>query len=151
MASSQLRSARQAIDRLRPLLKQWYEVPRPPKGWITTIRSSLAMPQETLGRRLGLPKQRLSQFEQRERSGDIKLSQLREVANALDCDFAYAFIPRAPLEETIQNKLRDLARRELMTVERTMQLEDQGTGIDEQRIADYIARHLDDRDVWRDG
>lgn len=151
MSSSQLRSARQAIDRIRPLLKQWREVPRPPKGWITTIRSAMAIPQETLGRRLGLPKQRLSQLEQRERSGDIKLSQLREVAEALDCDFAYAFIPRAPLEETMQKKLREAARRELMAVERTMQLEDQATGVDEQRIADYIARHLDDKDVWLDG
>jgi len=32
-----------------------------------------------------------------------------------------------------------------------MQLEDQATGIDEDRIRDYIARHIDEKDLWRDG
>jgi hypothetical protein len=31
-----------------------------------------------------------------------------------------------------------------------MQLEDQATTIDEDRIRDYIERHLDEKDLWRD-
>ena len=30
-----------------------------------------------------------------------------------------------------------------------MQLEDQSTSIDEDRIRDYIARHVDEKDLWR--
>ena len=146
-----LRSARQAVDRWLPVLGSVRQLPRPPKGWITTIRTALGMSQEVLGARLGMPKQRLSQLEQRERSGEIKLSQLRELAEALNCDFVYALVPREPLEATMQRRLRERALRELMAVERTMQLEDQATGIDEDRINDFIARHLDEKDVWRGG
>ena len=93
----------------------------------------------------------MSQLEQRERSGDIKLSQLRDAAEALNCDFVYALVPREPLETTVQRRAREVALRELAAVERTMQLEDQATSIDEDRIRDYIARHVDEKDLWRHG
>jgi predicted DNA-binding mobile mystery protein A len=92
----------------------------------------------------------VSQLEARERTGDIKLNQLRDAADALNCDLVYAFVPREPLEQTIQRKVREVALRELSAVERTMQLEDQATTIDEDRIRDYIERHLDEKDLWRD-
>ena len=109
------------------------------------------MTQETLGKRLGLPKQRLSQLETRERSGDIKLNQLRDAADALNCDLVYAFVPREPLEETVQRRARERALREIAAVERSMQLEDQATGVSEDRIRDYISRHISEKDLWRDG
>lgn len=109
------------------------------------------MSQETLGARLNIPKQRMSQLEMRERTGDIKLSQLRDAADALNCDLVYAFVPREPLEELVQRRARERALREIAAVERSMQLEDQATGIDEDRIRDYIARHIDEKDLWRDG
>jgi len=110
----------------------------------------LGMTQKSFGARLELPKQRVSQLEARERTGDIKLNQLRDAADALNCDFVYAFVPREPLEQTIQRRVREVALRELSAVERTMQLEDQATTIDEDRIRDYIERHLDEKDLWRD-
>lgn len=124
---------------------------KPPKGWIATIRTALGMPQEVLGARLRIPKQRISQLEKREQSGDIKLSQLREVAEALNCDFVYALLPREPLEAVVERRIREIAKRQLAAVERTMQLEDQATGISEDRIRDHIARHLSEKDLWRDG
>jgi predicted DNA-binding mobile mystery protein A len=126
-------------------------VARLPHGWITTVRSALGMSQEAFGSRLRIPKQRVSQLEMRERTGDIKLGQLRDAADALNCDLVYAFVPREPLEDMVQRRARERALRELAAVERTMQLEDQATGISEDRIRDYIAEHIDEKDLWRDG
>ena len=109
------------------------------------------MSQEVLGARLRVPKQRISQLEQREQSGDIKLSQLREAAEALNCDLVYALLPREPLEAVVERRAREAAKRQLSAVERTMQLEDQATGISEDRISDFIARHISEKDLWHDG
>ncbi len=146
-----LKSARLAIDRLAPTTALLRIVPKLPHGWIATVRKALGMSQDVLGARLGVPKQRLSQIEHRERTGDIKLSQLRDTAEALNCDLVYAFVPREPLEQTVQRRARVIALRELAAVERTMQLEDQATGLDEDRIRTYIARNITEKDLWRDG
>lgn len=149
--SSTLKSARQALDRQLPTTDAIRKLPVLRRGWIATIRSVIGMPQDVLGKRLRLPKQRISLLEKRERSGDIKLSQLRDAADALDCDLVYALVPREPLEALVRRRAHDLARRELAAVERTMQLEDQATGVTEDRINDYIARHITEKDLWRDG
>lgn len=149
--SSTLKAARRAVDRQLEPLAAMHPWPTLPQGWITTIRSAIGMPQDVLGKRLRLHKQRISLIEQRERSGDIKLSQLRDAAEALDCDLVYALVPRESLETLVQRRARELAVRELAAVERTMQLEDQATGVDEDRINDFIARHISEKDLWRDG
>lgn len=146
-----LRSARLAIDRLYKTTAPLRQLPKLQHGWIATIRAALGMSQEALGSRLKIPKQRVSQLEQRERAGEIKLSQLRDAAHALNCDLVYALVPREPLETIVQKRAREVALRELGAVARTMQLEDQATKIDEDRIRDYIARHVDEKDLWRNG
>lgn len=146
-----LKATRRAIDRQLPASAAMRLLPKLRQGWIATIRAAIGMPQEVLGKRLRLHKQRISLLEQRERSGDIKLSQLHDAADALDCDLVYALVPREPLEAMVQRRARDLASRELSAVERTMQLEDQATGVDEERINDFIARHIEEKDLWRHG
>lgn len=148
---STLRSARTAVDRLHKITTPLTKLARLPHGWIATVRSALGMSQEAFGARLNIPKQRVSQLEMRERTGDIKLSQLRDAADALNCDLVYAFVPREPLEQLVQRRARELALRELKAVERSMQLEDQATGISEDRIREYVAQHIDEKDLWRDG
>lgn len=151
MMTPGLRAARLAVDRMLGTTAPMRSLPKLQHGWIATIRAALGITQETFGARLRIPKQRVSQLEKRERSGDIKLSQLRDAAEALNCDLVYALVPREPLESVVSKRARDIALRELSAVERTMQLEDQATKIDEDRIRDYIARHVDEKDLWRDG
>ncbi|WP_072386860.1 mobile mystery protein A [Hyphomicrobium sp. CS1BSMeth3] len=146
-----LRAARRALDRQLPATAAIRQLPSLHQGWIAAIRKAIGMPQETLASRLGLHKQRVSLLEQRERSGDIKLSQLRDAADALGCDLVYALLPREPLDAMVQRRARERAAHELAAVERTMQLEDQATGIDAERIDEYIARHITEKDLWRDG
>ena len=61
-----------------------------------------------LGKRLGVSQPRITQIEQAEISGSLRLGTLDRVAAAMRCQLRYALIPREPLE--------DLAR-ELATIE----------------------------------
>jgi predicted DNA-binding mobile mystery protein A len=122
---------------------------RPSGGWIATVRTALGMPQHVLAKRLGFSKQRVSQLEARELSGEITLTQLQDVAAALGCKFVYALVPDKPLSDTVHERARAFALEQLGAVDRTMQLEDQQTPLDEKRIADYITRHVSERDLWR--
>jgi predicted DNA-binding mobile mystery protein A len=144
-----LQTIRAALDEQRPTLLPLRQLSTPSRGWIATVRSALGMSQKILSERLHVAKQRVSKLEAREVSGEATLAQMRDAADALDCDFVYALVPRKPLRETVAERARAIALRELGAVERSMQLEDQQTPIDEERIRDYIARHVTERDLWR--
>lgn len=121
---------------------------RQPHGWIATIRFALGISQSVLGARMGLVKQRISQLERREREGTIQLNQLQDVADRMGCDLVYALVPREPLEQTVRRQARKVAMIHLLAVQRTMQLEGQETPMTEERIRDYIQRHIDEKDIW---
>jgi predicted DNA-binding mobile mystery protein A len=144
-----LHTIRTALDEQRPALLPLRQLAKPPRGWIATVRSALGMTQKVLAERLRVSKQRVSQLEAREIAGEATLAQMRDAADALGCDFVYALVPRNPLKDTVSERARAIALRELGAVERSMQLEDQRTVIDEERIRDYIARHVTERDLWR--
>lgn len=149
MMKAMLQILRAALDEQRPLLLPLLKLQTPSHGWIETVRTALGMPQSILAGRLHVAKQRVSQLEAREMSGEVTLTQLRDAADALGCDFIYAFVPRRPLQETIDEKASAIALRELKAVERSMQLEGQCTPIGEERIQDYVARYISERDLWR--
>ena len=113
------------------------------------VREALGMPQEVFAVAMGLQRQRVGVLEQRELTGDIKLSQLRAAAEALGCELVYAFVPREPLESVVARRARAVAVEALKAVDRTMQLEDQAEPISEADIADYVVRHIRERDLWR--
>jgi len=139
---------RRTIDGQRSSLTALRERTQPTHGWIAAIRFALGISQRVLGGRLGISKQRLSQLEHRERQGTIQLEQLQEAAEQLGCDLVYAFVPREPLEKTVRRQARKVALVQLSAVQRTMQLEGQETPLTEERIRDYIDRHVDEKDLW---
>lgn len=139
---------RKAIDEQRHTLVALRKRPPPIHGWIATIRFALGIGQKVLGARLSMTKQRLSQLERREREGTIQLNQLQDIADQLGCDLVYALVPREPLEKTVRRQARKVATIHLSAVQRTMQLEGQETPITEERIRDYIDRHVDEKDLW---
>ena len=102
------------------------EVALPPNGWIYSIRQGINMSLRQLGQRLSITPQSVKEIEEREKNGTISLKVLRQVADALDMDFVYGFVPREnTLEAMVTKKAKELATR---IVERTsiqMGLEDQ--------------------------
>lgn len=119
------------------------EVALPPNGWIYSIRQGINMSLRQLGQRLSITPQSVKEIEEREKNGTISLKVLRQVANALDMDFVYGFVPREnTLEAMVTKKAKELATR---IVERTsiqMGLEDQKNT--DERIEKAINERTDE-------
>ncbi len=124
----------------------------PPKGWIRAIRDALGMSGTQLGQRMGVKAQSVADIEKSETSGTIQLKTLRRVAEALDCVVVYALMPRSSLEDMVQGKAREIARKELVRIAHTMDLEAQGLSQEEreEQIETYVRDHLRERDLWED-
>jgi len=98
----------------------------PPKGWIRAIRNALGMSGQQLANRLGVNKQRVSRIEKDEIEGRVTINTLRKIANALDCEFVYGFVPHASLENTLESQAKKIAQERMDKVFHTMSLEQQG-------------------------
>lgn len=122
------------------------KIQRPSKGWIRTIRQALDVSSGELARRLGTSRQLPLQLEKGEAEDRITLKSLRAVANALDCDLVYAFVPRAAtLEELIENRARAEAKKRVLGVEHTMALENQAVGRIDEAVETETRRHAGKR------
>ncbi len=98
----------------------------PPDGWINTLRKTLNISLKQLGKRLSVSSQNINQFEQREKDGSISIQKLKEVAEALDMDFVYTFIPKdGSLEKLIERRANQVAKEIVLRTSHTMKLEDQ--------------------------
>lgn len=153
MLDSNLRTTRMALDRhLEPARRFANEtLANGFKGnYVTFMRRALGMTHEQLGVRLGISRQAAQQMEVREQAGVVTIESLRAAAEALGCDLVYALVPRDSLESRVQTRAKEVATQRLKDVHRTMQLEDQATAISERDVADYVARHITERDLWSD-
>jgi predicted DNA-binding mobile mystery protein A len=98
----------------------------PSDGWINTLRRTLNISLKQLAKRLGVSSQNINQFEQREKDGTISIQKLKKVAEALDMDFVYTFIPKdGSLEKMIEKRADKVAKEIVMRTSHTMKLEDQ--------------------------
>ena len=144
--------SRQRLDQRFSSMKPEYRYQPPPKGWIRAIRDALGMSGAQLGRRMGMKAQSVADIEKSEASGTIQLKTLRRVAEALDCIVVYALIPKSSLEDVVQRRAHEIARKELIRIAHTMDLEAQGLSQEEreEQIETYIRDHLRERDLWED-
>jgi predicted DNA-binding mobile mystery protein A len=108
-----------------------------PKGWINAIRTGLNMSLVQLAKRLKKTSVSVKEIEQREEDKGITLKKLTEVAEALNCHFVYAFIPKdGSLEKLIEKRAIEVANEIVMRTSHTMKLEDQENS--EERIKKAI-------------
>ena len=69
----------------------------------------------------------MQSIERREIEGSITLKTLRDVANGMDMEFVYGFVPKdGSLDALIDRKANELATKIVMRTSNTMKLEDQG-------------------------
>ena len=98
----------------------------PSNGWINTLRKTLNISLKQLGKKLNVSSQNINQFEQREKDGSISIQKLKEVAEALNMDFFYAFLPKdGSLEKMIEKHAYKIAEDIVMRTSQSMKLEDQ--------------------------
>ena len=125
MKVKQKKLAREQLDEtLKKLLPLKTVVP-PRKGWIRAIRDALSMTGDQLAKRLRSNKQRVSRIEQDEKLGKVTLKTLRNVAEALDCEFVYGFVPKESLEQTVRNQAKVIAKKRMSRSNQMMRLEKQ--------------------------
>ena len=124
----------------------------PVKGWLRSIREALGMSGKQLGERMGVSQPRVVQLEKDEVSGAVTMKSMRQAAEALDCVFVYAVVPRTNLKETVRNQAYKVAEKSLSRTSHTMLLEDQQVSNDERRKMleskiDDLAREMPN-DFW---
>jgi predicted DNA-binding mobile mystery protein A len=118
-------AARRQLDKRLTSLENPEALTRPPRGWVKAIREAIGMTAAQLGARLGVSQVRALALEKAEASGSVTLDSLERAALALDCQLVYALVPRRPLEELIEQRASELARKQLQTTRHTMALEAQ--------------------------
>jgi len=73
-----------------------------------------------------MTRQGVLDMERREKDGTITIKAMREVANALEMQLVYAFVPKdGSLDGLINRKAKELATQIVMRTSNTMKLEDQ--------------------------
>jgi len=126
----------------------------PAKGWVRAIRDGLYMSRRQLAERLGLSTSRIQRLEQDEVSGSVTIKTMRRTAEALDCEFVYALIPRESLEYTINTQAHKKAARYLQKTNHSMALEDQSLNNDDyHRSWDSLSNQIvlnSSRTLWDD-
>jgi predicted DNA-binding mobile mystery protein A len=72
-------------------------VQRPAKGWLRAAREALGMSGKQFARRLAVSPPRITVLEKEELTGSVTIKTMRHAAEALDCVFVYALVPRTSL------------------------------------------------------
>lgn len=114
------------LDRkLRPFLGSEMVI-IPDNGWINTIRTTINMTLEQLGRKLNMTKQGAKRIEESEAAGTLTIKSLKEVGNALEVKFVYGFVPiDGSIDSLLDRKARILAEKIILRTNHNMMLEDQ--------------------------
>jgi predicted DNA-binding mobile mystery protein A len=115
---------------------------RPRSGWIQAIRTGLGMSTTDLAKRLGVAPSTVLRIEKSEAAGTASLESLNKMAEALGCDFVYAFVPRQTLEQTVEDRAQQLARKKVMRTQRNMALEDQA--VQREMLEKLVQRYAQD-------
>lgn len=98
----------------------------PDNGWINTIRTTINMTLEQLGKKLNMTKQGVKRIEESEAAGTITIKSLKEVCNALEMKFVYGFVPiDGSIDSLLDRKSRILAEKIILRTNHNMMLEDQ--------------------------
>ncbi len=108
---------------------------RPAKGWLRAIREALGMSGRQFAKRLGVSPPWVSTLERKELTGAVTIKTMRQAAEAMDCVFVYALLPRESLSTTLRKRAESLARKRMVNVSHSMLLESQQLSKQEQRKA----------------
>ncbi len=118
-------------------------------GWIRYMREALGMKVKDLARLTNLSSQTISETEKREVQGSITLQNLQKMAQTMNCEFAYAFIPKGEITEILKAKALEKARKAVANADIHMDLENQKvSGEIEERIQRLAQKLIEKGDVW---
>jgi predicted DNA-binding mobile mystery protein A len=118
-------------------------------GWIHYMRTALGLTLSELGKLVSLSTATVAQAERREVDGQVNLSTLKKMAEAMDCDLVYAFVPKKEMKTLIHDKAFAKARKILGLADLHMKLENQKvTGDEKERIERLAKTFIEKGDIW---
>jgi predicted DNA-binding mobile mystery protein A len=114
------------LDKKLQIFSSIQDIEPPKGGWISLVRNTLNMSLRQLGERSSKTAQGVQKIEKNEADGTITLKSLRDMGDALNMKFVYGFIPKdGSLEQMIEKRAIELARKIVMRTSTSMKLEDQ--------------------------
>lgn len=130
------------------------DVQRPARGWLRAVREALGMSGRQFARRLDVSAPWITALEKKELTGSVTINTMRKAADALDCVFFYAVIPRESLGDIVRRRAEVLAGKRLARVSHSMLLEAQQLSDAEQKKAfaaevDALIRDMP-KELWGD-
>ncbi len=118
-------------------------VSTPRKGWIRAIRDGLGMNRRQLAERMGVSSSRVQRIESDELSDAVTLRTMRRTAEAMDCVFVYAILPKDNLLSIVEKQARKKALKQLQAVSHSMGLESQALASEQnQEMLDVLTQTL---------
>lgn len=111
-------------------------------GWIKYTRSVLSMTLKDLAKRAGLSLPTIAQAERRESEGKVTIETLKKLAEAMNCEFVYAFICKDEINEFIQQQAFEKAKQIILKADTHMSLEDQQVDEDLELRIELLAEKL---------
>lgn len=129
-------------------------VPFPNEGWLRTIRKALQMSGAQLARRLGVTRALIAQTEKAEMTGSVTVKKMQEIADAMNCRFVYAVLPKTSIQGIIAAQATKKAKAYVDKTNKHMALEGQSLDRNQvefelKRLAQEMSR-TPPRDLWDD-
>lgn len=113
------------------------------------MRTALGMNLKKLGEACGLSIPTIAQTESREMEGRVTLGTLRKIAEAMNCELTYAFVPKSDMKTFIEQKAYEKAKRVLSIADLHMSLENQRVSTElEHRIKKLAEKLIERGEVW---
>lgn len=117
------------------------------KSWINTVREAIGMTALQLAKRLGVTQPRIAAMEKNEEN--LKISTLKNVAKAMNCEFVYYFKPKTNFQGLVKEQAKTKAKEIYKDVNLNMALEAQGITADEainDMVQDFINNKT--KQIW---
>jgi predicted DNA-binding mobile mystery protein A len=133
------------LEEARPLLAHARGI----SSWIDYVRQGLGMSLTQLAARVGVAQSSLSSSIKLEKEGRISIHKLKEIADAMDCDLVYEFVPRKKIEELMRDQAILKTKSLMAEAETHMGLEDQKVTLDKnERLQDLVEERMYSKFLW---
>ena len=139
------RQVSKRLEELRPLMNESKGI----SSWIEYVRQGLGMSLTQLATKLGIAQSSLSISVKLEKEGRITIHKLKEIADAMECDLVYGFVPRKKIEDIIRDQAIKKTIQLMDETESHMSLEDQKVNLDKnERLKDLVDERIYSKYLW---
>lgn len=143
MKKQDLKFVREQLDKKLEQYQVLKNITIPQKGWIRAIRDSLGMSMRQLADRLHVSKPRIARIEKDEIRGNLTIKSMHSIAEALNCQFVYGFVPNTTLKNTVRTQAVKIITDRMNNVSQHMLLEKQDIPNEEQnKLIEYEIEEL---------